>query len=83
MINPNYHKTSFDTRLPHDPQSKCNKFKTKGYSTCSCLLNISIKGGILVAILMIYLSQQKPQEVLNKISRSLSNKTSTNEQIDS
>ena len=31
MINPNSHKTSFDIRLPHDPQSKCNKFITKGY----------------------------------------------------
>ena len=48
MINPNSHKTSFDIRLPHDPQSKCNKFITKGYSTCLCLLNISIKVGISI-----------------------------------
>ncbi len=74
MINPNSHKTSFDIRLPHDPQSKCNKFITKGYSTCLCLLNISIKVGISIAILMILLSQLNPQEVLGEISRSLSNK---------
>ena len=32
IINPKSHKTSFDIRLPPDPQSKCNKFITKGYS---------------------------------------------------
>ena len=83
MLNPNSHKTSFDIRLPHDPQSKCNKFITKGYSTCLCLLNISIKVGISIAILMILLSQLKPQEVISEISRSLSNKNSTSDQIDS
>ena len=83
MINPNSHKTSFDIRLPHDPQSKCNKFITKGYSTCLCLLNISIKVGISIAILMILLSQLIPQEVIGDISRSLSNKNSSSQQIDS
>ena len=75
MINPNSHKTSFDIRLPHDPQSKCNKFITKGYSTCLCLLNISIKVGISIAILMILLSQLNPQEVIGEISRSLAYQT--------
>ena len=74
MLNPNSHKTSFDIRLPHDPKSKYNKFVTKGYSTCLCLLNISIKVGISIAILMILLSQLKPQEVISEISRSLSKK---------
>ena len=83
MINPNSNKTSFDIRLPHDPQSKCNKFITKGYSTCLCLLNISIKVGISIAILMILLSQQILQEVIGDISRSLSNKNSSSEQINS
>ena len=73
-FNPNSHKTSFDIRLPHDPKSKCNKFIAKGYSTCLCLLNISIKVGISIAILMILLSQLKPQEIISEISRSLSNK---------
>ena len=83
MINPNSHTTSFDIRLPHDPQRKCNKFITKGYSTCLCLLNKSIKIGISIAILMILLSQLIPQEVIGDISRSLSNKNSSSEQIDS
>ena len=83
MITPNSHKTSFDIRLPHDPKSKCNKFITKGYSTCLCLLNISIKVGISIAILMILLSQLNPQEVINGILRSVPNKNSTSEQIDS
>ena len=83
MINPNSHKTSFDIRLPHDPQSKCNKFITKGYSTYLCLLTISIKVGISIAILMILLSQLIPQEVIGDISRSLSNKNSSSEQINS
>jgi len=83
MINPNSHKTSFDIRLPHDPQSKCNKFIIKGYSTCLCLLNISIKVGISIAILMILLSQLKPQEVISEISQRLSNKNLSRQQIDS
>ena len=29
MTDPSSHKTSFDIRLPKDPQSKCNKFITK------------------------------------------------------
>ena len=77
MINPNSHKTSFDIRLPHDPQSKCNKFITRGYSTCLCLLNISIKVGISIGILIILLSQLNPQEVINEISRSLTPKNSS------
>ncbi len=77
MINPNSHKTSFDIRLPHDPKSKCNKFITKGYSTCLCLLNISIKVGISIGILIILLSQLNPQEVINEISRSLTPKNSS------
>ena len=77
MINPNSHKTSFDIRLPHDPQSKCNKFITKGYSTCLCLLNISIKVGISIGILIILLSQLNPQEEINEISRSLTPKNSS------
>ena len=81
MINPNSHKTSFDIRLPHDPQSKCNKFITKGYSTCLCLLNISIKIGISIGILIILLSQLNPQEVINEISRSLTPKNSSTEYI--
>ena len=73
--NHNSHKTSFDTRLPHDPQSKCNKIITKGYSTCLCLLNISIKVGISIGILVILLSQLNPQEVINEITRNLSPKS--------
>ena len=77
MINPNSHKTSFDIRLPHDPQSKCNKFITKAYSTCLCLLNISIKVGISIGILIILLSQLNPQEVIHEISWCLTPKNSS------
>ena len=83
MINHNSHRIYSDIRLPHDRQSKCDKLITKGYSTCLCLLNISIKVGISIAILMILLSQLIPQEVLGDISRSLSNKNSSSEQINS
>ena len=83
MSNPNSHNTSFDIRLPHTPQSKCNKFITKGYSISLCLLSISIEVGISIWILMILLPQLKPQEVINEISRSLSNKNSTSEKIES
>ena len=76
MINPNSHKTSFDIRLPHDPKSKCNKFITKGYSMSVFLLNIIIKIGISIGLLMILLSQIKPQEVMNEITQNLPNKSS-------
>ena len=77
MINPNSHKTSFDIRLPHDPKSKCNKFITKGYSMSVCVLNIIIKIGISIGLLMILLSQIKPHEVMNEITQNLPNKSSS------
>ena len=76
MINANSHKTSFDIRLPHDPKSKCNKFITKGYSMSVCVLNIIIKIGISIGLLMILLSQIKPHEVMNEITQNLPNKSS-------
>ena len=63
MINPNYHKTSFDIRLPTDPKSKFNKFITKGYSTSVCILNIMIKIGLSIGVLILLLSQMNPKEV--------------------
>ena len=77
MIDPSSHKTSFDIRLPHDPQSKCNKFITKGYSTSLCLLNIIIKIGISIGLLIIVLYQLKPQYVINEMSRNLSRRNSS------
>ena len=74
MLNPNSHKTSFDIRLPPDPKSKCNKFITKGYSMSVCLLNIIIKIGISIGILILLLSQMNPKDVINDISKSLSNR---------
>ena len=74
MLNPNSHKTSFDIRLPPDPKSKCNKFITKGYSMSVCLLNIVIKIGISIGILLLLLSQINPKDVINDISKSLSNR---------
>ena len=71
MINPNSHKTSFDIRLPPDPKSKCNKFITKGYSMSLCFLNIIIKVGLSIGLLIIILSQIKPHEVMNEISQSM------------
>lgn len=71
MLNPNSHKTSFDIRLPPDPKSKCNKFITKGYSMSVCLLNIVIKIGISIGILLLLLSQMNPKDVINDISKSL------------
>ena len=73
MINPHTHKTSFDIKLPHDPKSKCNKFITKGYSLCLCLLNISIKViisfAISVAIIFVILSQMEPNIIWEDIKK--------------
>ena len=59
MINPSSHKTSFDIRLPPDPKSSCNKFITKGYSMSLCILNITIKIGLTIGLLIILLHQIK------------------------
>lgn len=77
MIDPSSHKTSFDIRLPHDPQSKCNKFITKGYSMSLCLLNIIIKIGISIGLLLIVQYQLKPQDVINEMSGNLSDRKSS------
>ena len=74
IINPNSHKTSFDIRLPPVPQSKCNKFITKGYSMSVCILNIIIKIGLSIGLLFILLSQINPKEVGNEFSKHLSNR---------
>ena len=57
MINPNSQKMSFVIKLPHVPQSKCNKFITKGYSMSAFLMKISINIGITLGIVFILLSQ--------------------------
>ena len=77
MIHPNSHKTSFDIRLPHDPESKCNKFITKGYSMSLCFLNICIKAGISIAIVIILFHQFTPKEVFKDIQKSLLNQNIT------
>ena len=77
MINPNSHKTSFDIRLPHDPQSTCNKFITKGYSLCVCLLNISIKViislAIAIGIVFVILSQLESNIIWEQVKKSMMN----------
>ena len=73
MLNPNSHKTSLDIRLPPDPKSKCNKFITKGYSLGVCILNIMIKIGLSIGTLILLLFQMNPKEVINDISKKLSN----------
>ena len=69
MIHPNSQKTSFNIRLPHDPKSNCNKFITKGYSLCVCLLNITIKVGLSLGIILILFSQIHPGEMINEINK--------------
>ena len=77
MINHNSHKTSFDIRLPHDPQSRCNKFITKGYSLCVCLLNISIKVivslAISIGIIFVILSQLEPNIIWEQVKKIIMN----------
>ena len=86
MMNPNSHKTSFDIRLPHDPQSRCNKFITKGYSLCVCLLNISIKViislAISIGIIFVILSQLESNMVWEQVNKPIinpNNSTSSND----
>ena len=81
VIHPNSHKTSFDIRLPYDPSSKYNTFITKGYSTCLCLLNICIKVGISIGIIIILLHQFNPQKVLKDIKSTLINQNISTEKF--
>ena len=64
MINQNSQKMSFDIKLPHDPQSNCNKFITKGYSMSVWLMSISIKIGIRLVIVHICLSEIFPYQFM-------------------
>ena len=73
MIHPNGHKTSFDIRLPYDPESKCNKFITKGYSMSLCFLNICIKVGISIGIIIILFHQFTPEKIFKDIQTLLLN----------
>ena len=52
ILNPSNHKISFDMKLAKDPNSRNNKVIQKGYSFSICLLNLSIKIGITVIILI-------------------------------
>ena len=74
MINPSSHKTSFDIRLPPDPKSSCNKFITKGYSMSLCILDITIRIGLTIALLIILLHQIKPDKIINEFSIKLSHR---------
>ena len=74
MISPSFHKTSFDIRLPPDPKSSCNKFITKGYSMSLCILNITIKIGLTIGLLIILLHQIKPDNIINEFSKKLSHR---------
>ena len=74
MINPSSHKTSFDIRLPPDPKSSCNKFITKGYSMSLCILNITIKIGLTIGLLIIHFHQIKPDKIINEFSKKLSHR---------
>ena len=67
MINPNSQKMSFDIKLPHDPQSNCNKFITKGYSMSVSLMNISITIGITLGIVFILLSQINTPKMMKQL----------------
>ncbi len=67
MIDPNSQNMSFDIKLPHDPQSNCNKFITKGYSMSVCLMNISIKIGITLGIFFILLSQINTPKMMKQL----------------
>ena len=65
MINPNHHKISFDIKLPHDPESRCNKFIQKGYSFSVCLLNIGIKVGLSICMIIILLNKIESDDIID------------------
>ena len=59
ILNPSNHKISFDMKLAKDPNSRTNKVIQKGYSFSICLLNLSIKIGITVAVIILIFNQIK------------------------
>ena len=67
ILNQNNHKISFDMKLPKDPNSKCNKIIQKGYSFSVCLLNISIKIGVTLAVIILIFNQIKNEVKFEKI----------------
>ena len=74
MIYPSSHKTTIDIRLPLYPKSSCNKFITKEYSMSLCILNITIKIGLTIGLLIIQLHQIKPDKIIHEFSKKLSHR---------
>ena len=67
MINPNRHKISFDIKLPHDPESRCKKFIQKWYSFSVCLLNMGIKVGLSICMIIILLNQIESDDIIEHL----------------
>ena len=67
ILNPSNHKISFDMKLAKDPNSKTNKIIQKGYSFSICLLNLSIKIGITVAVIILIFNQIKNEVKFDEI----------------
>ena len=77
ILNPTNHKISFDMKLLKDPNSRTNKIIQKGYSFSICLLNISIKIGITVAVIILIFNQIKNEVKFEKIKNIFQEKNFT------
>ena len=67
ILHSTNHKISFDIKLPTYPNRRCNKVIQKGYSFSSCLLNISIKVVITIAVIFLLFNQIKNNANFEKI----------------
>ncbi len=66
ILNPNNHKMSIDMKLPKDLNSRCNYIIQKRYSLSVCLLNISIKIGVTLAVIILVFNQIKNEVKFEK-----------------
>ena len=48
-------------------KSKCNKFIQKGYSFSVCLLNIGIKVGLAICMVLILLNQIRSEGIIENL----------------
>jgi hypothetical protein len=77
ILSPANHKISFDMKLPKDPNSTTNKIIQKGYSFSICLLNISIKIGITIAVIVLIFNQIKNEVKFEEIKNIFQEKNFT------
>jgi len=78
----NIQNFEFDTKLPKDPDSSCNKFIIKGYSFFICIFNIILKLSLMIVMCGLMVNQIKNSNYFQNLNKYLhQNENATNKVI--